>query len=264
MYGEVQLVERLNPTMVRITLAGGDLDRFEPSAATDAYINARFLPKASPIPVPFEKADLENVAPEHQPRPRRFTVRAWDPELRALTLDFVAHGDDGYAGTWAQRAKPGDRLQFVGPRGSYRPSDVVDWHLFVGDESALPAIGASVEALSSEAVALVFALVEGPEHNYPLPSHDGVQTIWCYRNGSLDPEALLPEAVANARFPEGTFDVFVHGEAGEVRAISRYLASKRGVDVASESISAYWRRTYTDEAWREVKRQFMAETANDV
>ena len=76
------------------------------------------------------------------------TVRAWDDDQRELTIDFVVHGDRGYAGPWAQRAQPGDCLQFRGPSGAYAPDPDAAWHLMAGDESALPAIGASLEGVS--------------------------------------------------------------------------------------------------------------------
>ena len=45
--------------MIRVVLSGGELNAFEPSSATDAYINARFLPLNSPISVPFTDDDLD-------------------------------------------------------------------------------------------------------------------------------------------------------------------------------------------------------------
>ena len=263
MYAEVQTVETLTPSMVRIVLGDGDLKYFEASPATDAYINARFIPEGSPVVVPFESDDLEGLDPESRPRPRRFTVRKWDEERQWLTIDFVVHGDEGYAGAWAQRAKPGDRLQFNGPSGSYRPSDEVDWHLFVGDESALPAIAASLESLPTGAVAKAFLVVDGPEHQLDLQSNADVSATWLHRKASNTPENLLLDAVASAQLPEGSFDVFVHGEAGEVRSVRKHLLAERNVDGSAASISPYWRRTYNDEAWREVKRSWMADQAED-
>lgn len=263
MYAEVQTVERLSPSMIRVVLAGGTLDRFETPSATDAYINAQFPPEGSPVTVPFERSDLDHLPSEHRPRPRRFTIRSWDPAERRLAIDFVAHGDAGYAGTWAQRARPGDRLQFSGPGGSYLPSPHVDWHLLAGDESALGAIGATLESLGPDQRALVFAVVDGPEHEIELPSDADVTIVWLHRERAADPETLLPDAVAAAQFPPGTFDVFVHGEAGEVRTLRRHLVAERGVDPSEASISPYWRRDHTDEAWRQTKRQWMADQAND-
>ena len=77
--------------MIRIVFAGGELHAFEPSSATDAYINARFLPLNSPISVPFTDDDLDGVDAELRP-PRRFTVRRWNADASELTIDFVAHG----------------------------------------------------------------------------------------------------------------------------------------------------------------------------
>ena len=264
MYAEVDHVERLSPDLLRVVLTGGTLDQFEGAAATDAYINARFPPAGSPVTVPFSQEDLAGLHDEHRPRPRRFTIRDWDPDQQLLSIDFVVHGDAGYAGSWAQRAEPGDRLQFDGPSGSYHPSPDVDWHLFVGDESAIGAIGASLQRLGADARALVFAVVEKRGHEIDLPRADGVAIKWLYREEAAKSENWVAEVVAATDFPEGTFDIFVHGEAEEVRAVRRHLAVDRGIDVSGASISPYWRRRHTDEDWRQVKRKWMADQALDL
>lgn len=258
MFAEVQSIHPLSPDLIRIIFSGGDLARFEGTRATDGYINARFIPAGSPIEVPFGPDDLEGVPAEHRPRPRRFTIRSWDPDTQTLAIDFVVHGDAGFAGSWALRAKPGDRLQFEGPGGSYRPSPDVDWHLLVGDESAFGAIGASLESMGESERAEVFALVGRPGSEVEFPSLANVTVHWRYREGDADPGALLPEAVAQTTLPPGTFDAFVHGEAAEVRAIRRHLADEPQFDPDLASISPYWRRHHTDEDWRKVKREFMA------
>lgn len=258
MFAEVHHVEQLSPDLLRVVLSGGTLGQFEASGATDSYINAKFLSADSPVEIPFERGDLEGLDDSFRPRPRRFTVRSWDPTHQLLAIDFVAHGDSGYAGRWAQLAKPGDRLQFEGPGGSYQPSTTVDWHLLVGDESALGAIGASLEALGPDDHALVFAVVEKPGYEIELPTEANVVIHWLYRDGVGDSETWVADAVSTTAFPNGTFDVFVHGEAGEVRAVRKHLAD-RGADLSAASISPYWRRRHTDEDWRKVKRQWMAE-----
>lgn len=259
MYAEVHEVIKLTPTLLRVVLTGGTLDELEASPATDAYINAQFLPESSPITIPFERQDLEGLDPSLRPRPRRFTVRRWDSERRQLTIDFVSHGEHGYAGRWASRAQPGDRLQFNGPGGKYRPSTNVDWHLLVGDESALGAIGASLESLPADASAVVFVVVDGSDHEVALPSDADVTVHWVHRETSNEPNVVLLKAVENAVFPDGDFDVFVHGEADEVRAIRRHLVAEHDIDLETASISPYWRRRHTDEDWRRIKRSWMAE-----
>ena len=57
---------------------------------------------------------------------------------------------------------------------------------------------------------------------------------------------------------------FIHGEAEEIRAIRRHLLADRGLTRADMSCSPYWRREMTDEAWRKVKRDFVAAMESDV
>lgn len=264
MYGEVISTEQLTPTMVRVVLGGGTLDEFQMVPATDAYINAQFLPADSTVRIPFGPEDLEAVPADERPKPRRYTVRRWDQDRRELTIDFVAHGSDGYAGPWAQRTEPGDRLQFKGPGGSFRPSAEVDWHLLVGDESALGAIGATLEALPSGGRALVFVVVDGPGHEVDMPTRADAEVVWLHRRDAADPDSQLVDAISGHGFPAGTFDTFVHGEAGEVRAVRKHLVAERGLDPSVASISPYWRRMHTDEAWRQVKRDWMIDQASDI
>ncbi len=263
MYGEVQTVERLSPSMVRVVLGGGDLAGFEPTPYTDQYINAQFLPADAPYTAPFDRDTIDAADAAFRPRPRRFTVRRWDGERHLLTIDFVAHGDVGYAGSWAQRAVPGDRLQFRGPGGGYAPDPGAAWHLFVGDESAFPAIAASVEHLPPQARAVVLVVVDGPDHELPLEGPAGLDLAWLHRRTADAPEDLLVDAVAALDFAPGPVGVFVHGEAGEVRAVRRHLAVDRGLDVDGASISAYWRRDFTDEDWRATKAAWLAEMRAD-
>src|SRR5687767_10472413 len=115
--------------MVRVVLGGEGLAGYEPAPFTDQYVNALFVPDGAPYTAPFDPEAVKDVAPEHRPRGRRYTIRRWDPVERQVTIDFVVHGDVGFAGRWANHARVGDRLQIVGPSGGYSPSPTADWHL---------------------------------------------------------------------------------------------------------------------------------------
>ncbi|BAN04453.1 siderophore-interacting protein [Ilumatobacter coccineus] len=262
-YGTVEQVEWLSPSMVRIVLGGAGLDHFEASDATDQYVNARFVPDGAPYSVPFDDETIEAVDAAFRPRNRRYTVRYWDAEQRRLTIDFVAHGDVGYAGRWAQRAAVGDRLQISNASGNYRPDPSADWHLLVGDESALPAIAASLDALAPTASGVAIVVVDRPDDEFELTAPAGVDVRWLHRCTAAVPETLALDAVTALDWRPGTVDVFVHGEAAEVRSVRQHLIADRGIDRDGASISPYWRRGHTDEAWREIKRQWMAEQAAD-
>ncbi|CAI8376822.1 MAG: Vibriobactin utilization protein ViuB [Acidimicrobiales bacterium AG-410-I20] len=264
MYAEVKKITKISPNMVRIVFGDGDLSNFESTSFTDQYINAYFVPEEANYSVPFDLEHARASGDAYRPRPRRFTVRQWEPETEQLTIDFVTHGDKGYAGIWAQRATIGDRLQFKGPNGSYAPADEVDWHLLAGDESALPAISASVETISDSKPCIVFLIVDGPENQIDFSSSPIHEINWVYRSEAIDPETALLEAIREHQFQEGEFDVFIHGEAGEVRAIRKHLILERGVNIENASISPYWRRDHTDETWRSIKKQWLADQENDI
>jgi len=262
-HGRVSSTSVLTPSLVRVVLEGGDLASLEMPEATDAYVNVAFPPAEAPYDGVFDPQDLRDLPKEQQPHRRRYTVRQWDPERHRLTLDFVVHGDSGVAGPWAAAARPGDVLVFTGPGGGYRPGAEAAWHLLVGDESALPAIAASLEALAPGARAVVRIVCDGPDHEIALPSPGDVDLLWLHRRGDPRDADLLVDAVRALEFGPGRPFGFVHGEADEIRAVRRHLLHERGLTRADLSCSPYWRRTMTDEDWRRVKRDFVAAMDSD-
>lgn len=257
-YGTVVEVVRLAPRLVRVVLGDPGLENYVPSPDTDQYVNALFLPDGAPYAPPFDMEEVRALPPEQRPLGRRYTIRSWDPDRRLVAIDFVVHGDIGRAGRWADNAKPGDTLQFVGPHGGYAPSTTADWHLMAGDESALPAIAASLEKVRPGVPVLAFLVVDAPGHEIALASPGDLTVAWTYRDETPSVDAVVAP-IAAATFPDGVPDVFVHGEAAEIRAIRRHLITERGIPREGTSISPYWRRGMDDESWREVKRDWVAE-----
>ena len=144
------------------------------------------------------------------------------------------------------------------------PDPDAAWHLMAGDESALPAIGASLEALTPGARAVVLVVVDGPDDELVLTTPGDLNITWLHRRSADVFATLLPDAVAGLDFAPGPVDVFVHGEAGEVRAVRKHLLSERRIDGKKASISPYWRRTMTDEEWRTIKSAWLADQEGDV
>jgi Siderophore-interacting FAD-binding domain/Siderophore-interacting protein len=136
-------------------LDGDGLAEFAPVPFTDGYVNVAIPPAGAPYAAPFALDELRSLPREQRPFRRRYTVRRWDAAARRLTLEIVVHSDTGAGGPWVAGADQGDALVFTGPAGAYRPDPQADWHLMVGDESALPAIAASLEAVPAGARARV-------------------------------------------------------------------------------------------------------------
>lgn len=263
-YGQVEQLEELTPKMVRVTLGGEGLANFEPTPYSDQYINALFVPDEAPYATPFDVDEARSLPSMQRPRGRRITVRAWDPAERLLTLDFVSHAEVGYAGSWVRSTQPGDLLQFLGPSGSYLPDPDADWHLLVGDESVLPAIAASLPHIPTGRPAVAIMLVDGPEHELSLDTRSDLTPIWLHRDSETHDHEQLLRAVEQLSFPAGRMDGFVHGEASETRAVRRHLLGERDVPREHLSASPYWRCRFTDEDWRHVKKDWVAEMEAEV
>ncbi|MFC9244170.1 siderophore-interacting protein [Streptomyces sp. NPDC057136] len=253
---QVLRTEQITPHMVRVVLGGDGLADFTLSGFTDHYIKLCFAPEGADYAHPFDMAAIREEFPrELWPTTRTYTVRAWDPVAREMTVDFVVHGDEGLAGPWAMRAAPGDHVTFLGPGGGYGPDVSADWHLLVGDESALPAIAATLEQMPAGAVVRAFVEVPDATEEQKVVTPDGVAITWLHRGDRPVGEALTA-AVKALDFPAGEVQAFVHGEAGFVKDIRRHLRLERQIPLSQLSISGYWRAGQNDDAWRAVKREW--------
>ncbi|MBZ6110293.1 MULTISPECIES: siderophore-interacting protein [Streptomyces] len=253
---QVVRTERLTPHMQRVVLGGEGLAAFAADTCTDHYVKLLFPAGGATYPEPFDMERIREEFPREQwPVTRTYTVRHWDAERREMTLDFVIHGDEGLAGPWAQRVRPGETVLFMGPGGAYAPDTTADWHLLAGDESALPAIARSLEALPDGARAFVFVEVEGPEEEQKIDSD--VEVVWLHRGDRPVGRALV-EAVRALDFPEGRLHAFVHGEAACVKELRRYLRVEREIPREDLSISGYWRLGHNEDGWQASKREWNA------
>src|SRR5205809_433460 len=148
-----------------------------------------------------------------RPVRRRYTIRARDAGGRLLTLDVVRHGD-GPGERWVAAARPGARIEGIGPRGKIFLA-AADWHLFIGDDSALPAFFAMAGALPAGARALVILEVPGPGGEQELVTAADAAVTWLHagwprsrsrprRTGAAagrTPNTASPPRTSNARTP---------------------------------------------------------------
>ena len=267
---EVLRTEHLTSHMIRVVLGGQGFDTFTPSEFTDSYVKLIFVDEdvdVSGLPQPLTLDSFADLPAAKKPVVRTITVRSADTAARELTLDIAVHGDHGAAGPWAANATPGQSICLMGPSGAYSPDPAADWHLMVGDETALPAISVALEALPASAIGQVFIEVADPADEIPLVAPDGVQINWILRGGRADlvgeeragDHSPLVEAVKTAHWLPGKVHAFVHGEAQAVMHNLRpYIRKEHGVDAKWASISGYWRRGRTEETFRQWKKELAA------
>lgn len=254
----VAATETLTPHLTRVVLGGPDLADFAAGEFTDHYVKLLLPPPGATYSEPFDADDIRaRLAKDEWPRTRTYSVRDWDAAAGQLTIDFVVHGDTGVAGPWAVAAKPGDEVQLNGPGGAYAPDAKAAWHLMVGDTCVIPAIAVSLGRVPAGVPACVLIEVDGPDDEVALTSPGDLQLTWLHRSARTRPDQdLLADAVAALDFPPGVPHAFVHGEATTVRTIRRHLLAERAVPREALSASGYWKRTRTEEGWREDKAEW--------
>ena len=246
--------EQVTPHVVRVRFGGPDVRALtaERPDATDSYLKLLFTDPSSGLTPPY---DLDELPPEHQPVRRTYTVRSWNDD-GTISIDFVTHGDQGIAAPWAMRAQPGDLLAANGPGSGYRPSGTAAWYLLIGDDSALPAISAALEALPIDARGHVVVEVDttADEMLPSLPPGVGVQ--WLHRAGASPGEgSLLPDAVRALEWPSDGVEVFAHGEREAMKSLRDILFRELSLPREVVSLSGYWAFGRTEDRFQAEKRE---------
>lgn len=237
-------VEDVTPRMRRIVLAGDDLGDDFPCFPMHPNDHVKLCfpdPQSGELVVPRIGERGMELDPEGpQPIFRDYTVRGFDPKARELTIDFVLH-DHGIAGVWAGRARPGDVLGVLGPRGTHHFPTDYRWYLVAGDETALPAIGRWVEELPAGAAATVVVEVAGPEEEQQLSGAAEVELRWVHRDPAV-PDAL-ERALREVPIPDhDDWFAFVAGEAGALKPIRRWLRRELGLPKERLDVDGYWKK----------------------
>ncbi len=236
---EVRQAERLAPHMVRITLGGNELDGFT-SPGFDDHIKLFFPAPGEDAPPRPELGETGITFPEGQNRPvaRDFTPRHYDPVAGTLQIDFALH-DGGPASDWARQARPGQRLGVGGPRGSFILPTDFDWHLLIGDETALPAIARRLEELPAGARAVVLAEVEGKADELSFKTSAAATVRWVHRGAAAEP---LIEALNGLSLPPGDGYAWIACESATAKRLRQLLITEHGANPKWVRASGYWRR----------------------
>lgn len=253
---EVLSKEWLNPTMLRLIVGGPNFDSFNDIGFSDAYIKIVFDPEGKPYPHVVDVRQIQETEPrENWPKTRTYTVRWVDQENKCLAIDLVIHGDEGVAAPWAVNCKEGDLIQFMGPGGKWEPDTESDFHLFVGDESALPAIAAGLERLPEDAEGA--AVIEVSEHGLDVAHPEGVSVQWLVRgHDAYDPAALAAKVRGLGLADKGAVSVFAHGERDAMKQL-RAVFNELEIPRERLSLSGYW-------AYGRVEDVFQAEKRTDI
>lgn len=241
---EVRAVAQVTPNVRRITLGG--LDDLAVRGADQWF--RLFLPRHRDRPPRLPRGTTgwwpETLAMPDAERPlvRNYTVRAARPDRAEIDVDFVLHGDEGAASSWAARAEPGDRVGVLDQGVTFAPPAGTRWQLLVGDETALPAIAGVLRTLPVGVPTRVYVELPSPQDAQPLRVSRDVHLTWLARPAGARPGTLAVDAVGAASLPDaGATYAWLAGESSMVRDVRRHLVNTRGVAKSAITFAGYWR-----------------------
>lgn len=238
-------VESLTPSLRRVILGGDELAGFV-SASFDDHVKVFFPQPGQDAPVLPVPGPDGLVFAHYAPRPvvRDFTPRGYDPAAGELAIEFALH-EAGPATDWARQARTGQYLGIAGPRGSRVIPAGFDWHLLIGDDTALPAIARRLQELPAGTQAIAVIEVADAAARMPLTSAASLRSLWCQRNASTRDNPLL-DAVRTLQLPGGQGYAWAAGESAAIRAVRQHLIAERGLDRSRVHAAGYWKRGSAD------------------
>ncbi|HVA25634.1 MAG TPA: siderophore-interacting protein [Chloroflexota bacterium] len=239
---EVRRVSHLTPRMIRVTVGGPELDGFEQPAPTQ-HIKLILPQRGQDRPI-IPDPSLPKGAFGEGPRPlmRTYTIRRLDVAQSEMDIDVAIHGE-GEASDWAARVKPGGIVALAGPGGRpHNPHPNTAWYVMAGDESALPAMGALLDAIPTSVPIRMYAEVPDPaEHlDWNRPNLD---VAWLDRAaGTSSAGVMLETALTQAEPPSGNGQVWLACEAAIMRRIRQHLLNAWRLDPSVIVTRGYWKQ----------------------
>jgi NADPH-dependent ferric siderophore reductase len=217
---EVVRVEPLGPHFIAVTFHAESLAGFRSDSFDD---HVKFM---------IDDASGEAMR-------RDYTPRHFDAARRELTIEFALHGD-GPAANWARQAKVGQRAVIGGPRGSMVIPMDYDWHLLIGDDSALPAIHRRLEELPASTRAIV--IVDAPDvaDRRELESAAALDVTW------VEGGEALVQALRDLPMPEGEGYVWCAGEAAVMAQLRNVLLTEKQHPKEAMKVAVYWKPGASD------------------
>jgi NADPH-dependent ferric siderophore reductase len=249
--------ERLSAHWIRVTLGGGEIEKFRPMGFDQWF--RLFLPIGGDaglerVPAKANKMfgylKFLRIPDGERPVMRNYSVRAYraaTAEVGAeIDVDFVLHGSaaDGTAGPasrWAETCQPGEHVLIIDEGLTFNPQRGTDRVVLVGDETALPAIASISASLPAGATGTAIIEVPSEEDALEFPHPSGVEVVWIVRPHDVAPGALALQALGRTALPDAPFHAYAAGEQALASGARKHLVGERGVDKNAVSFCGYWK-----------------------
>ncbi|MEM7461645.1 MAG: siderophore-interacting protein [Pseudomonadota bacterium] len=234
---DVLSVRQITPNMRRVSIGGPALETF-PTGQDGGYL----------------KLVLSEDGSLQRPMLRTYTIARQGPD--ALDVDFALHGehgDGGPASSWAQKVKPGEKIQARGP-GPQKPLPPgFDWYLVFGDMTALPAIAVNLANLPEDAVGNAVIEVQTEDDRQNLPHPKGIKIDWVINPEPGRHPKSFERVARSITWRPGRVYAWSATEFDVMKNMRRYLREERGLTSGELYISSYWKQGIGEDKHREIK-----------
>lgn len=173
---------------------------------------------------------------------RRYSVRSVNADADELTL-WVTTAHEGAGCAWARDARAGDEVDLVGPRGKITLDPVADWHLFVGDTSALGAFYRLAQSIEIPGQAVFVVEIATGEDALTASFDKGLAVTGIFvdhQDRAANDEAGILRGLAALELPAGEAHAYLFGEFSVMKAAHVALFD-RGLRDDQISRKAFWR-----------------------
>ena len=231
----------ISSSIIEITFEGGlqNLPNLKNDAFMYFIVNNDIEHK---YPEGFSMNDFRemNTKDENPYSAAYYTIRSY--RENEIDVWFVLHDHPGPLAIWAQRAKVNSQVAIWGPRTTFTPPLGTNNYLFIADETAQPAVLASLENLKNKEkfICLFETQNETTKFEYDDPDH---RIEWIYRNDQPAGEGTeLLEKIKELDIDREKLYVFGAGEAKQISTIRKTLKKNLGLKVDQMSFTGYWRK----------------------
>lgn len=232
----------LSAGMLRLTLAGDELEGFRTTGMPDEYLRL-FFPneETGELVLPIIDADGRWSYREGKPPVRcsTYTVRRFDRRSRELDIDFVVH-EGGVASDWARRVGEGEPMVINNPRGLYTPSPDLPWQVVIADATGIPAAARLLEQKPESLACRVVIEVAFEEEIQPLPDAARTDVTWIVGSGNGLFRSRLGDIFPGFPLPAGAGHIWAAGEQETIRQIRKFAKGKLKLPPERHKLVAYW------------------------
>lgn len=169
------------------------------------------------------------------------------------TIDFVTH-EGGFGAEWAKHAKVGDTIDARGPGPAKLADTFLDWFVFMGDLTALPAITANLKKLPADAKGYAIIEILDESDILDIQKPDGIEIDWLVNSTITDSAKIMLTTIQNKTWLHGTPYVWVASEFNTAITLRKFFRQEKSIERKQSYFSSYWKYGESDEGNKRAKQ----------